>query len=71
MTPEADPLVERWRAEHDWAAAHGVAAHVTVRMPFLDPDEWDSVAGTELGVAAGDVDSRWAAESTWRTGHSR
>ncbi len=50
MTPEADPLVERWRAEHDWAAAHGVAAHVTVRMPFLDPDEWDSVAGTELSA---------------------
>lgn len=50
MTPEADPLIEGWRAEHDWAAAHGIAAHVTVRMPFLEPGEWDSIAGKELSA---------------------
>lgn len=50
MTPAADPLVEGWRAEHDWAAAHGVAAHVTVRMPFLEPSEWDAIASEELSA---------------------
>ncbi len=38
--PAAEPLVDPWRAEHDWAAAHGIPAHVTVRMPFLAPEEW-------------------------------
>jgi 2'-5' RNA ligase superfamily len=40
MTPEADSLVAPWRLEHDWASLYGVTAHVTVRSPFLDPDEW-------------------------------
>jgi hypothetical protein len=35
MTPEADSLVGRWRAEHDWTATSGITAHVTVRTPFL------------------------------------
>lgn len=40
MTPDADPLVGRWRAKHDWAAKWGIGAHVTVRTPFLPPPEW-------------------------------
>jgi hypothetical protein len=48
MTPDADPLVERWRADHDWAAQFGVTAHVTVRMPFLEPAEWRDSPGIEL-----------------------
>jgi len=35
MTPDAEPLVAEWRAEHDWTAAHGIGAHVTVRAPFF------------------------------------
>lgn len=40
MTPDADGLVGRWRAEHDWAARFGIGAHVTVRTPFLHREEW-------------------------------
>ncbi len=43
ITPGAEPLVESWRAEHDWAAASGIPAHVTVRLPFLAPPEWGVV----------------------------
>jgi hypothetical protein len=35
MTPAADALVAGWRDEHDWTAAHGIGAHVTVRTPFF------------------------------------
>jgi 2'-5' RNA ligase superfamily len=48
MTPSADSLVEPWRAEHDWAARFGVTAHVTVRTPFLEPDEWPDVWTDQL-----------------------
>ena len=41
MTPEADPLVGVWRRDHDFAARLGIGAHITVRNPFLSPDEWD------------------------------
>jgi 2'-5' RNA ligase superfamily len=44
MIPGADSLVEAWRADHDWAARHGIGAHVTVRMPFLEPAQWDDAA---------------------------
>jgi hypothetical protein len=40
ITPEADSLVGRWRAEHDPAARFGIPAHVTVRTPFLAPEHW-------------------------------
>jgi 2'-5' RNA ligase superfamily len=40
MTPDADALVEPWRAEHDAAARFGIPAHVTVRTPFLSPEHW-------------------------------
>jgi hypothetical protein len=40
ITPAAEPLVGEWRAEHDWAARYGIPAHVTIRLPFLPPDQW-------------------------------
>ena len=49
ITPEAEPLVGRWRAEHDWAASYGIPAHVTVRLPFLEPDQWRDPALEALG----------------------
>jgi hypothetical protein len=39
ITREAEPLVGRWRAEHDAAARFGIPAHVTVRTPFLPSEE--------------------------------
>ena len=35
--PEAEPVVEPWRASLDPAAELGVPAHVTVLYPFVDP----------------------------------
>jgi len=40
ITPDAEPLVGRWRAEHDDAARYGIPAHVTVRTPFVPPEQW-------------------------------
>jgi len=40
ITPEAEPLVGSWRAEHDAAARDGIPAHVTVRTPFLPAEQW-------------------------------
>ncbi len=40
ITPDAEPLVAKWRAEHDAAARDGIPAHVTVRTPFLPADQW-------------------------------
>ena len=40
ITPGAELLVGRWRAEHDYAARFGIPAHVTVRTPFLPPEQW-------------------------------
>jgi 2'-5' RNA ligase superfamily len=40
ITPDAESLVGRWRAEHDPAARFGIPAHVTVRTPFLPPEHW-------------------------------
>jgi hypothetical protein len=40
ITPDAEALVGHWRAEHDAAARHGIPAHVTVRTPFLPPEQW-------------------------------
>ena len=35
--PEAEPLVSELRQRHDPSAAEGVAAHITVLVPFKDP----------------------------------
>lgn len=40
MTPAAEPLVDPWRTDHDVAARWGITAHVTVRTPFLPPEQW-------------------------------
>jgi hypothetical protein len=40
ITPGAESLVGRWRAEHDVAARFGIPAHITVRTPFLPPEYW-------------------------------
>ena len=40
ITPGAEPLVAKWRAEHDVYARHGIPAHVTVRTPFLPSEQW-------------------------------
>ena len=36
--PEADPLVGRFRHEHDPVARLGIPAHITVLYPFIRPD---------------------------------
>ena len=41
ITPDAESLIGRWRAEHDvYATRFGIPAHVTVRTPFLPPERW-------------------------------
>jgi 2'-5' RNA ligase superfamily len=44
MTPEAESLVDPWRAQHDPAARFGIPAHVTVYTPFLPPEDWHDPA---------------------------
>jgi 2'-5' RNA ligase len=34
LVPEADAIVDRWRADHDLSAARSVSAHITVLIPF-------------------------------------
>jgi 2'-5' RNA ligase superfamily len=41
ITRAAEPLVAKWRADHDAAARDGIPAHVTVRTPFLPAEEWN------------------------------
>ncbi len=42
--PEAEPAVGATRLAHDWSAARGVPAHVTVLFPFLPGGEVDEGA---------------------------
>jgi hypothetical protein len=44
ITPDAEPLVGRWRVEHDDAARFGIPAHVTVYTPFLPRERWSDPA---------------------------
>jgi hypothetical protein len=44
MTPGAESLVDPWRADHDPAMRFGIPAHVTVRTPFLPPEQWQDPA---------------------------
>ena len=39
LVPEAEPLVETFRFEHDPSAAAGIPAHITVLYPFKPPEE--------------------------------
>jgi hypothetical protein len=43
VVPEAEPFVGAIRLAHDWSAARGVPAHVTVLFPFVDSREIDEV----------------------------
>jgi hypothetical protein len=54
--PVADPVIGRWRASYDRAAALGVPAHVTLLYPFLPPPVPASVVArlrTLLGSVTG------------------
>jgi 2'-5' RNA ligase len=46
--PEAEPLVGKWRAKHDWSAQHGVPAHITLLFPFMPVEEVDEQLLGEL-----------------------
>lgn len=39
--PEAEPLVGRWRAEHDHSAINGAPAHITLLTPFVPVEDFD------------------------------
>ncbi|WP_218004474.1 2'-5' RNA ligase family protein [Microtetraspora niveoalba] len=47
-TPEAEPIVSRWRERFDPSAAYGVPAHVTVLYPFLEYARIDAAVVAEL-----------------------
>lgn len=42
LVPEAEPLVGAFRQRHDFLAAEGAPAHITVLYPFIDPRQIDS-----------------------------
>jgi hypothetical protein len=46
--PEAEPAVGALRLEHDWSAARGVPAHITILFPFADPTVVSERAIAEL-----------------------
>src|SRR6185312_17562283 len=46
VVPEAEPAVRELRLAHDWSAALGVPAHITILFPFAAPAEID-----EAGIA--------------------
>jgi hypothetical protein len=46
--PEAEAQVGELRLAHDWSAARGVPAHVTVLFPFFDAGDVDEAAVADL-----------------------
>jgi 2'-5' RNA ligase len=46
--PEAEPLVQDWRAKHDWSAQHGVPAHITLLFPFVPTQTIDDRLHSDL-----------------------
>ncbi len=46
--PEAEAAVGAIRLAHDWSAARGVPAHVTLLFPFAPSDEVDETALRDL-----------------------
>ena len=46
--PEAEPLVQAWRARYDPSAALGVPAHITLLVPFLPPARIDGQVVEDL-----------------------
>jgi 2'-5' RNA ligase len=47
VVPEAEPAVSALRLEHDWSAARGVPAHITILFPFADGADVDEAALAE------------------------
>jgi 2'-5' RNA ligase len=48
LVPEAEALVQSWRAAHDPSAAEGMPAHITVLYPFLPEPTITAVEVEEL-----------------------
>ena len=48
LVPEAENLVQPFRAKFDPSAAQGMPAHITLLFPFLHPDEIDARVQHEL-----------------------
>ena len=80
ITPDAESLVGRWRAEHTYAARFGIPAHVTVRTPFLPPERWRDPGFSQLerflptDVTLARLEAGLADWSSWRnrtTGYER
>ena len=46
--PEAEPAVGELRLQHDWSAARGVPAHITILFPFADAAAVDEDALAQL-----------------------
>ena len=46
--PEAQPLVDEWRAKYDSSAQHGVPAHITVLYPFMPTEVIDEQLHADL-----------------------
>jgi 2'-5' RNA ligase len=46
--PEAEPAVGAIRVEHDWSAARGVPAHITILFPFVSPEAVEESVLREL-----------------------
>jgi len=46
--PEAEPQVGELLLQHDWSAARGVPAHITILFPFADGAEVDEEALADL-----------------------
>jgi hypothetical protein len=71
VVPEADEVVGELRMRHDWSAARGVPAHVTVLFPFVDSDDVDEHSLAEVLAAHPSFDfvldrvERWDAGIVW------
>lgn len=48
VVPEAEPAVAALRLAHDWSAAHGVPAHITILFPFAEPADVDETVIAEV-----------------------
>jgi 2'-5' RNA ligase len=46
--PEAEQLVQEWRAKHDWSGQHGVPAHITLLFPFAPSEKIDERLHADL-----------------------
>jgi 2'-5' RNA ligase len=62
--PEAERVVGAFRTAHDWSAARGVPAHVTLLYPFvpreeLSPSLSDRIASALAGSAVGPFEARF------------